>query len=76
MSEFNVYDDVWIMQNNSPTKLRVFAVVESADYFKQGVEYKYHLVHSFMGVGWGNNEGIVRRAGDIYPSKEMLLEHL
>ena len=70
------YDRVWVMRHNKPTELQVFAVVDSADYWKRGTERKYHLVDSMFGAGWGNNSGEEYHAKHVYPSKESLLAAL
>lgn len=76
MNEFKVYDKVWIMQNNRPKEMFVFAVVESMDYYKQGTEIHYQLVESMVGAGWGNNSGIRRGDDDIFATKEELVATL
>jgi hypothetical protein len=53
-----VYDKVWIMENNAPKEKIIFAVITSMGYFKQGIEVSYRLVDSTCGAGWGNNEGM------------------
>jgi len=73
---FSIYEKVWIMENNIPTKKIVFAIVESMDYFKVGTEIHYQLVNSRIGAGWGNNEGIRRTDHDMFPTKESLLGNL
>jgi hypothetical protein len=64
------------MENNKPTEKIVFAVVESMDFYKRGIEVHYRLVNSRMGAGWGNNEGIRREEHEIFPTKKSLLENL
>lgn len=71
---FKVYDEVWVMENNRPVKLLVFAVVESMDYRKTGTEVRYHLVESRVGAGWGNNSGQVYERP--FATKEELIEAL
>ena len=71
-----VYDTVWIMANNQPTKKKVFAVIESMSYFKTGTEYYYRLVEGTCGTGWGNNEGTMYGKEDVFKSKEKLLDSL
>lgn len=75
-SEFAVYEKVWIMENNSPKKKIVFAVVESMNFSKTGTSIHYKLVNSCIGAGWGNNEGIRREEKDIFPTKKALLGSL
>ena len=73
---FKVYDTVWVMENNKPTKKMVFAVIESMDYFKTGVEMLYRLVDSRVGAGWGNNDGIRYEGSEIFSTQEALLDSL
>lgn len=68
---FKVYDEVWVMRGEKPCKLTVFAVVESMNYWKTGTEFRYHLVGSRIGAGWGNNEGEVFE--DVFPTREALI---
>ena len=71
-----VYDKVWIMQNNKPTEMLIFAIIDSMDYWKTGVERHYRLVQDTCGTGWGNNEGIRCDVKDTYETKELLLASL
>ena len=73
---FNVYDTVWIMQNDKPTQKVVFAVVNSMDYNKTGVEVHLRLVNHQCGAGWGNNEGLLIAPVNVFTSKESLLKSL
>ena len=75
-TRFKVYDKVWVMLNNSPTELIVFAVVESMGYWKVDTEMFYHLVGSRIGAGWGNNEGARYEPEKVFGSKEELLESI
>lgn len=76
MNEFDVYEEVWIMNNNTPTKMIVFAVIHSMNYWKNGIEIHYRLVRSKIGAGWGNNEGIRVKGDGMFPTKESLLNSL
>lgn len=71
-----VYDEVWILHNNKPVKMMVFAVIESMDYWKQGTEIHYNLVKERCGVGWGSNEGVQRSPDNIFLTKQELLDNL
>lgn len=73
---FDVYDHVWIMENNKPTEMIIFAVVVSMSYNKRGQEVHYQLVKEICGTGWGNYEGIRRKEKDFYDTKEDLLASL
>lgn len=73
---FDVYDRVWIMLENKPTEMIIFAVVLSMSYNKQGQEVHYRLVKQVCGTGWGNGEGIRREEKDFYVSKEDLVASL
>ena len=75
-TKLKVYDDVWILNNNKPVKMMIFAVVESMDYWKQGTEIHYRLVKQRCGTGWGNNEGIRRERKDVFITKQDLFEKL
>jgi hypothetical protein len=76
MSEFEVYEPVWIMEGNGPKKKLVFAVVHSMNFSKTGVETHYQLVNSRVGAGWGNYEGVRRSEKAMFPTKETLLGSL
>ena len=58
MNKFNVYDEVWIMESEKPTKKIVFAVIESMDLYKTGTDIYYRLASSQASAGWENSEGI------------------
>lgn len=73
---YKVYEQVWVMRDNTPTKLIVFAVIESMNYSKRGTEFYYHLVQSTVGSGWGNNEGTRYFWDDVFKNKEDLLTSL
>lgn len=74
--QIEVYDKIWIMENNVPTEMIVFAVVDSMDFSKRGSERHYHLVKNKCGAGWGNNEGIQRHDGEIYLSRQDVIDHI
>lgn len=73
---FKVYDKVWVMRNSVPREMKVFAVIESADYWKTRTELAYRVVDSMLGAGWGNNEGDMYQAGSVFATKEELLKSL
>lgn len=73
---FEVYDRVWIMENNKPTEKVVFAVIKSMNYRKNGTETHLQLVDSQVGAGWGNNEGIRRSIADVFTDKEAVIRNL
>ena len=73
---FDVYDKVWIMRDNVPTEMIIFAVVVSMSYNKRGQDVHYQLVHQICGTGWGNNEGIRCSEDNFYNSKQDLLDSL
>lgn len=73
---FKPYDKVWIMRNNRPVAVIVFAVVQSMDYAKTGTEVHYHVVDSTIGAGWGNNEGARVSPEDVFATREDLLASL
>ena len=73
---FKVYDKVWIMMSNKPTKMIIFAVIDSMNYYKDSTERTYRLVNSQVGAGWGNNEGIIVNERKIFYLKEELLKSL
>lgn len=71
-----VYDKVWVMINNKPKEMLIFAVTESMDHFKTGSDLHYNIVVDTFGVGWGNNEGIQLSEDIIFDTKQELLESL
>jgi len=73
---FDVYENVWIMQDNKPTEMVIFAVVVSMSHNKRGQDVHYQLVRQICGTGWGNNEGIRRDEASMFTSKEDLLASL
>ena len=72
--EYNVYDKVWLMQHNVPTKLIVYAVIHSMNYWKNGIETNYMLVASQIGASEKNS--VTRSGKNIYSTKEELLGSL
>lgn len=74
--KFKVYDEVWVMRGSRPTKLLVFAVVESMAYWKTGTEFHYQLVDHRVGAGWGNNEGERYALDKVFATKEELVASL
>ncbi len=73
---FDVYDRVWIMQDNKPVEMIIFAVVVSMSSDKRGQDVHYQLVKQLCGTGWGNCEGIRREEKDFYNTKQKLLDSL
>lgn len=76
MDQHEVYDKVWVMENNKPVQKIVFAVVESMGYYGDETEFKYHLVHNRIGAGWGNNKGRIYLPEKIFRGKGELVEGL
>ena len=76
VEDVKVYDKVWTMENDRPVEKLVFAVVQSMDFFKRGVEFRYHLVDRRLGAGWGNNQGIERSPEKIFSTKAEVLASL
>lgn len=75
-SHFKVYDKVWVMRNNQPTELLVFATVDSMDYSKRGTETHYRLVESTVGAGWGNKEGTRYTRDRMFTTREDLIDSI
>lgn len=75
-NNFDVYDEVWIMENNKPTKKVIFAVVLSMSHNKRGQEVHYRLVNHQCGTGWGNGEGIRCDESNMFCTKEDLVDSL
>jgi len=73
---WDVYDSVWVFENNKPKKKIVFAVIKSMNYWKTGTETFYQLVNSRIGAGWGNNEGVRRDHQSMFSTKEELIRSL
>ena len=74
---FDVYDEVWVMENNKPKKKIIFAVVKSMGFSKGGTtEVHYQLVDTQIGAGWGNNEGIRATEETMFSTKEELIDSL
>ena len=73
---FNVYDRVWLMRNNKPTEMIVFAVIQSMSFDKQNVDTRYRLVESQVGAGWGNNEGVESLDDKVFRTKKELISSL
>ena len=75
---FKVYDKVWVMRNNQITEMLVFAVIECMGCNKgiKEIETHYHLVSSYCGAGWGNNEGVRFNGDSIFNTKEDLVNSL
>ena len=74
--KYKVYDEVWIMRNNRPVEMVVFAAIQSMNHFKTGVDMNYRLVNSAVGAGFGNNSGILMAEADIFETKQALLDSL
>ena len=75
-AKFHPYQRVWIMENNRPCELTVFATVESMAYDKKGIEFLYHLVSQTVGTGWGNNTGKRVSEDIVFATKADLVESL
>jgi len=73
---FEVYDKVWIMNDNVPTEMIIFAVVVSMSDNKRGQDVHYRLVKHVCGTGWGNGEGIRREENSFFDTKQDLLDSL
>ena len=71
--EFNVYDEVWVMDNCAPRKMIVFAVIRSMNFMKNGEELSYDLVRSKIGANIGLNKPIRRPPHMIFLSRKELV---
>jgi hypothetical protein len=54
----------------------VFAVIESMNDKKTGVEKYYQLVDSQVGAGWGNDEGGRFHESRVFSTKEDVVKSL
>ena len=73
---YDVYDRVWIMQNNKPKEMIIYAAVVEASFNKQGQDVHYTLVSTMVGAGVGNNTGIRAFEKDFFDTKEELVSSL
>ena len=73
---YDVYDRVWIMENNKPKEMIILAAVMEASYDKQGQDVHYFLVSTLVGAGVGNNKGVRRTEKDFFGTKEDLVDSL
>ena len=70
---FDVYNYAWVMIDNKPKQMIVFAVIKSMNNSKNGVDLHYRLVNDIVGTGWGNNEGLIYYPHEIFNTKQELL---
>ena len=75
-NNFDVYDRVWVMKDNKPKEMIVFAVVLSASDNKCGQDVHYKLVKSMVGTGWGNHEGQQYSEDNMFCTKQDLVDSL
>ena len=73
---YDVYQEVWAMDGGIIMKYKVFAVISAMNYYKNGIEYSYRLVHSAYGAGWGNYPGKIFSKSEVFPNKEQLVRGL
>lgn len=78
MRKFNVYDKVWVMEYNKPKEKRIATIIETSNYLKNGVDYRYHLVNSFIGYIFDFNNDYKKcyDEDNIFSSKEELMKEL
>lgn len=72
---FKVYDEVWIMEGGIPNKYAIFAVINSMNDSKSGIDVFYRLVASRIGAGWGNNEGKMVGSNKVHSTREECINH-
>lgn len=63
--KFNVNDEVWLMNNNKPTKSRIESICITCEYFG-GTIVSYRLPNS---INWYNSK-------DLYKTKQELIEYI
>jgi hypothetical protein len=71
-----VYDPVWVMHNNRPVQMLVYAAVEQMDFGKTGTELIYHLTPERCGAGSPGREYPRFSKKECFSTKEELLESL
>jgi len=67
-----VYDRVWIMENNIPKEMLVYAIVEEMGFTKRDTDLTYRLVSSTCSATFENS----KRVSVVYPTKHALIESL
>ena len=69
---YKVYDKVWIMINNMPTEMLVYAIVEEMGFTKRDTDLTYRLVSSTCGATFEKSIS----ASTVHSTKRALIESL
>lgn len=71
---FNVYDKVWVMNNNRPQEKAVNKVIQYASFGKRHVKIEYALL-SYLIAG-DSSRGAIFQEEMVFATKEELIESL
>lgn len=74
MIKAEVYNVVYVMEDNKPTKKMVYSVTQQMSYYKRNVETVYRLVTT--AVGASDDTAVVYPITDMYESVDALLNNL
>lgn len=75
--EFKVWDRVWTMYDNKPTKLVIYSVTEKMDTIGTcRTRFSYTTVREALGAGQGNNKDYGVDPKKIFRTKEELIQSL
>ena len=75
MTDFKVYDRVWMMYNNRPTQVIVYSIFEEMNHAKNGTEKSYSVVPDICGASESTSIRIGYRQY-LFKTKEELLASL
>ena len=73
-NRFKVYDKAWVMQNDKPTEMIVYAVIEEMSYWKQSEAVSYRLVSHILGASWGTS--VPFDWDEVFRTRDDLIEFL
>ena len=71
---FNVYDHVWIIENNKPVEKMINEKIESMNYFKNNITRYYKLVHGTCGTHQG--DGLLVREKSVFKTREDVIKNI
>ena len=75
-NRFKVLENVWVMHNDKPKEMMVYAVIEQCPFWGSAPNIFYALTHGRIsaGVGWNKETRYDDKA--VFPTKEALIKSL
>jgi len=73
---FKIYDEVWVMKNNTPIKVMIYSIEERMDFSKKNTEKFFTVVNGTMSADTNQNPAVGYDVKNIFKEKSDLINSL